>query len=206
MLLLWAWDHPRRCGENSIRRSRSFALPGSPPQVRGKPSRALSVVNSDRITPAGAGKTVLRLSRSLLTQDHPRRCGENPLAAVRMTVQSGSPPQVRGKLPDLAIFLSRMRITPAGAGKTIFSCADTNAAKDHPRRCGENSYSNGVSRENSGSPPQVRGKLLARCFARRSFRITPAGAGKTFILQVYPRKTQDHPRRCGENRTITDDL
>ena len=45
----------------------------------------------------------------------------------------------------------------------------------------------------------MRGKLVDGVDANHGDRITPADAGKTFFLQVYPRKTQDHPRGCGEN-------
>ena len=32
-----------------------------------------------------------------------------------------------------------------------------------------------------------------------TFRITPAGAGKTTNPQIQKINAQDHPRRCGEN-------
>ena len=50
----------------------------------------------------------------------------------------GSPPQVRGKpmmTEDDNYFI---RITPAGAGKTITAAYAKILTKDHPRRCGEN--------------------------------------------------------------------
>ena len=51
-------DHPRRCGENQDELLRKAVKNGSPPQVRGKLLKALSWVAIQRITPAGAGKTV----------------------------------------------------------------------------------------------------------------------------------------------------
>ena len=50
-----------------------------------------------------------------------------------------------------------------------------------------------------GSPPQVRGKLLAVRLSPVLFRITPAGAGKTLKYILLCPKWWDHPRRCGEN-------
>ena len=70
---------------------------GSPPQVRGKPVGALLVALGIRITPAGAGKTVLHYIQWEVKQDHPRRCGENFYETVERTLDEGSPPQVRGK-------------------------------------------------------------------------------------------------------------
>ena len=50
-------DHPRRCGENTAWASRWMGFRGSPPQVRGKHAWELPIYPTDRITPAGAGKT-----------------------------------------------------------------------------------------------------------------------------------------------------
>ena len=51
------WDHPRRCGENKMRRNVDSGKCGSPPQVRGKPEDETEEEKKERITPAGAGKT-----------------------------------------------------------------------------------------------------------------------------------------------------
>ena len=70
---------------------------------------------------------------------------------------------------------------------------------DHPRRCGENFQHVRNAAFFKGSPPQVRGKRkTARAHSGR-FRITPAGAGKTYIIFHVFSPWWDHPRRCGEN-------
>ena len=91
-------DHPRRCGENRAEKKRKYRWTGSPPQVRGKRVERYNGKFTDRITPAGAGKTPPLLCRVCPYRDHPRRCGEN--LQTRRDPQSlqGSPPQVRGKL------------------------------------------------------------------------------------------------------------
>ena len=91
----------------------------------------------------------------------------------------GSPPQVRGKLRHLKPCDIVQGITPAGAGKTAAVLWVHGLSGDHPRRCGENPNSRRVRVQQSGSPPQVRGKL----------------SKKTFLLS----RIEDHPRRCGEN-------
>ena len=113
-------DHPRRCGENfQVLEWFSFYV-GSPPQVRGKQ------VNSEKgdctlwITPAGAGKTHSFCRKPRCCRDHPRRCGENLKKLSWAMTGLGSPPQVRGKRIKLSGKKLRMRITPAGAGKTTF--------------------------------------------------------------------------------------
>ena len=92
---------------------------GSPPQVRGKHDTTVPAVRQYRITPAGAGKTRHGRTDSGCHRDHPRGCGENHKLTVMCSDGKGSPPQVRGKLERLDIAFIIIRITPAGAGKTI---------------------------------------------------------------------------------------
>ena len=88
--------------------------------------------------PAGAGKTTMYETRNAKNEDHPRRCGENALAAALQASYSGSPPQVRGKLFPCFAIICGIRITPAGAGKTFTFGINNVFTEDHPRRCGEN--------------------------------------------------------------------
>ena len=152
-----------------------------------------------RITPAGAGKTPAVYRRCRWTQDHPRRCGEN-LHMVTIGKQNpGSPPQVRGKHGMAVEYLANPGITPAGAGKTTGGNCGACVGQDHPRRCGENVCEVTTTEDVSGSPPQVRGKPPFRLRSCSRSRITPAGAGKTRLHNVFFLDSEDHPRRCGEN-------
>ena len=56
-------------------------------------------------------------------------------------------------------------------------------AEDHPRVCGEKSVVFGNYSELSGSPPRMRGKVLA--------------------ISSCPSAIQDHPRVCGEKPWLT---
>ncbi len=111
-------DHPRRCGENRKLRLYIVKKGGSPPQVRGKLPVDLNEIAQQRITPAGAGKTISVSPFAPAATDHPRRCGENPRSKLYIINFQGSPPQVRGKRPLAAVAVGTARITPAGAGKT----------------------------------------------------------------------------------------
>ena len=155
---------------------------GSPPQVRGKPKQTFRKPTRSRITPAGAGKTLSAGIGGFLRRDHPRRCGENEIADDIIRRCGGSPPQVRGKRVIPRIRWMYIRITPAGAGKTLRQLKVCGHAWDHPRRCGENSVFRSRAPNPSGSPPQVRGKLFNLLSIIRKNRITPAGAGKTQSL------------------------
>ena len=132
-------------------------------------------------------------------QDHPRRCGENHVGVASMPPRRGSPPQVRGKPRTPCCCRLDDGITPAGAGKTGSRSAAPQAARDHPRRCGENYIIIALICQYLGSPPQVRGKLKARSPTCCKSGITPAGAGKTIKKKSQFSQHWDHPRRCGEN-------
>ena len=157
-------------------------MQGSPPQVRGKRQFRLLFNSVQRITPAGAGKTMCNHIFFCTTQDHPRRCGENSASSTSSARIRGSPPQVRGKLRYNIAKVIQIRITPAGAGKTKWKTFEGFLDEDHPRRCGENVKRIVARCAESGSPPQVRGKPFRRGRAWQRTRITPAGAGKTCRL------------------------
>ena len=111
----------------------------------------------------------------------------------------GSPPQVRGKQSRKRDARSSGRITPAGAGKTPTVRPMYVISRDHPRRCGENVVEVLFESKSEGSPPQVRGKRETGGKMNVSWRITPAGAGKTLCRRFLRCGATDHPRRCGEN-------
>ena len=157
---------------------------GSPPQVRGKHNRATSAECCPRITPAGAGKTLVFDGETVVGGDHPRRCGENLLKNPVPLTFAGSPPQVRGKLSLSTKINGLFGITPAGAGKTRHPCCTERNVWDHPRRCGENFAAFPSAARTSGSPPQVRGKRNPTYEDFGEDRITPAGAGKTIACPV----------------------
>ena len=108
---------------------------------------------------------------------------------------------MRGKPEGISKYGDYGRITPAGAGKTCICRHAAAIAKDHPRRCGENSSGKRFSNSITGSPPQVRGKPSVTTAQGLKHGITPAGAGKTAKPSFRHAKNGDHPRRCGENLT-----
>ena len=113
---------------------------------------------------------------------------------------------MRGKLLLIEHLLNFVRITPAGAGKTLPVQPVGQLLWDHPRRCGENHCIIPHSNIKLGSPPQVRGKRMNKIKLMLSPRITPAGAGKTAHICPMLRQERDHPRRCGENIYSMEDI
>ncbi len=70
--------------------------------------------------------------------------------------------------------------------------------KDHPRLCGEKHPAARAHVILVGSPPPMRGKVLLLHPIQLAIGITPAYAGKSFILTSRSVYIQDHPRLCGE--------
>ena len=110
-----ARDHPRVCGKDCRRLSRTVSNLGSPPRMRerlfqgvgvssrgGSPPRmrerrALSklLTHPLRITPAYAGKTKHKERKLKTRRDHPRVCGKDPIKAYARKKPRGSPPRMR---------------------------------------------------------------------------------------------------------------
>ena len=69
-------DHPRLCGEKSIKSLQQTRTKGSPPPMRGKARNRSNTIVSSRITPAYAGKSKYLIGIRRWDKDHPRLCGE----------------------------------------------------------------------------------------------------------------------------------
>ena len=192
-------DHPRECGKNLNKSLNLATSAGSPPRVREKPNGEYPNNNTYGITPASAGKTLVRLRRVVWTADHPRECGKNCLAKVPFYHLQVSPPRVREKLNHSCLTSLDHRITPASAGKTIVLSCMLKHLKDHPRECGKNFINFSTCYGDLGSPPRVREKPLFLSSVSSTYRITSASAGKTNLSELALEGLRDHPRECGKN-------
>ena len=150
------------------------------------------------ITPACAGKRGISAASICPIWDHPRVCGEKSSALGVSRSGGGSPPRVRGKVCARPFVLLLLRITPACAGKSPPRTACHGTSWDHPRVCGEKSFTRLSYCSAGGSPPRVRGKVPVCCPEHRKVRITPAYAGKRACTTTAIIQPKDHPRVCGE--------
>ena len=66
--------------------------------MRGKAFMAFVCFDFIRITPAYAGKSRGRMTHEVMTEDHPRVCGEKSLKPKSRKNTVGSPPRMRGKV------------------------------------------------------------------------------------------------------------
>ena len=177
--LAGAQDHPRGCGEKSLRTATMLLRLGSSPRVRGKgfvvPGSPLVI----GIIPAGAGKRAPCCRRGRRPRDHPRGCGEKTAADYYRLLKTGSSPRVRGKADDWQRLGHRVWIIPAGAGKSHPSIWAGTTSGDHPRGCGEKFGSLPARVREQGSSPRVRGKDISLVVICTDGGIIPAGAGKS---------------------------
>ena len=134
-------DHPRLCGEKVRAYVKIWNEWGSPPRMRGKGRRVYEATHGAGITPACAGKRQAVPGVVPVHWDHPRVCGEKAAARPALKMRRGSPPRMRGKVRIFCCENAQNGITPACAGKSIWCRSSECWAWDHPRVCGEKSYS-----------------------------------------------------------------
>ena len=109
---------------------------------------------------------------------------------------------MRGKVPSICKDLERVGLTPACAGKRRRPPDTSPARWDHPRMCGEKGCCKFSSRNHSGSPPHMRGKVQLLPVHHDKVGITPACAGKRPRAPCTLATTTDHPRVCGEKAGV----
>ena len=109
---------------------------------------------------------------------------------------------MRGKARSKCTKTTGYRITPAYAGKSGMPAASGTVAKDHPRVCGEKPVFANLGEQAVGSPPRMRGKVQDETQQGLWTGITPAYAGKSDLRRADLLWSWDHPRVCGEKRSI----
>ena len=191
-------DHPRVCGEKYQLGVVKPLHEGSPPRMRGKAYKGADQTTRRGITPAYAGKSLVRAKHTVIAQDHPRVCGEKACATWRGRTALGSPPRMRGKVTMNLYPHDIEGITPAYAGKSSLACCPWRLHRDHPRVCGEKVFRPSRGWKKGGSPPRMRGKEGQPGRVERGTGITPAYAGKRRQCPLGELICRDHPRVCGE--------
>ena len=186
-LYLWGYHFPRMT-----------LYSGSPPHTRGKATNSLPTCLLLRITPAHAGKSVVRITNRVDGRDHPRTRGEKLPKIGCIVDVPGSPPHTRGKVCTNFCCCCVGGITPAHAGKSNRYSPPTPERWDHPRTRGEKLEACEILLVLLGSPPHTRGKAKPANPKIERHRITPAHAGKSHRSAQIRRYVWDHPRTRGE--------
>ena len=113
------WAHPRLRGEDVCHQVAFLSGKGSPPLARGRLVNLCRAHRRCRLTPACAGKTQPCNAHDCQYEAHPRLRGEDLLPVNCLSSPSGSPPLARGRPELVQVRQSRIRLTPACAGKTV---------------------------------------------------------------------------------------
>lgn len=179
-------DHPRICGEKFRAYAMIWQEWGSPPHMRGKGFSSILLTMIVGITPACAGKRPPQSPPSGQSRDHPRICGEKSVSKVETKLMPGLPPHVQGKGLRDVLVPKPLGITPAYAGKSHRCRASGDGQQDHPRMCGEKPNRLLWEHWKEGSPPHMRGKVIAISHRSTILRITPAYAGVIPYRQACP--------------------
>ena len=152
-----------------------------------------------RIIPADAGSTDRFGHQYNVNKDHPRGCGEHCNTIFKHIFYLGSSPRMRGA-PYASDLADRAdRIIPADAGSTDDETGIEEIRPDHPRGCGEHSFTVSFRRIWAGSSPRMRGAPYDGIPRKLQRRIIPADAGSTGRRLCLLTRIWDHPRGCGEH-------
>ena len=124
--------------------------------------------------------------------------GEKHQSFTLLLRHRGSPPHGRGKGRRRCRTGDGFGITPAWAGKRYHPRVGLQGHRDHPRMGGEKGSYRWVIKSVKGSPPRGRGKADAAPHGFLAEGITPAWAGKSYVLVSVEFVPEDHPRVGGE--------
>ena len=142
VVVVAAWKHPHRRGEDLSRPADDHPGRETPPQAWGRlllpPAPPLPPGN----TPTGVGKTEFNQVTQAAIQKHPHRRGEDCSLPRSPAPWSETPPQAWGRHYPNFNPLNRSRNTPTGVGKTVCVTTKNGPLQKHPHRRGEDLYWN----------------------------------------------------------------
>ncbi len=170
--------------------------------MRGALEVSFGLNDSLGIIPADAGSTSPTDRVGSDIWDHPRGCGEHTRLMRMNTSMIGSSPRMRGAHTINRTGRIPTRIIPADAGSTGANRKGGLSDPDHPRGCGEHISSMSTRAPMTGSSPRMRGAHTVKMTHRSYIGIIPADAGSTICNHLAKTSPMDHPRGCGEHRTI----
>ena len=150
-------DYPRVCGGTEQCPSRTSALQGLSPRVRGN-LRRVPVIGKLRGTiPACAGEPSLNVIRFRFERDYPRVCGGTENGMTAAPGFAGLSPRVRGNRFQRGRDTSYTGTIPACAGEPLFGRRHHRVHRDYPRVCGGTGSTRSIGLNSAGLSPRVRG-------------------------------------------------
>ena len=194
--------HPRACGEQSSRRTRSINTIGSSPRLRGTATLVHHRLQPVRFIPAPAGNRIWAPSADSSVPVHPRACGEQPVLVGEAGPELGSSPRLRGTAEIGERTNTLIRFIPAPAGNRSSRRALETIRSVHPRACGEQRVTHDLGPLKIGSSPRLRGTVPSIHRPREGLRFIPAPAGNSPPYPPRGISMAVHPRACGEQEFV----
>ena len=145
---------------------RTTFFSGSSPRLRGTYADLNQQHERTRFIPAPAGNIKVAADALRLNPVHPRACGEHSICAVKVGIDFGSSPRLRGTSRNAKDHLTGYRFIPAPAGNMGVSLAASSSKTVHPRACGEHKRPSTARHSLPGSSPRLRGTWFLRYWGR----------------------------------------
>ena len=190
--------YPRVCGETDYRWSAFIDVYGLSPRVRGNLLAPVDPVSQLGAIPACAGKPNRAVSLGDNNRVYPRVCGETEDCPNPGKHPRGLSPRVRGNLDRLALAVLETGSIPACAGKPNGRLVHLWLLRVYPRVCGETASSLSGAGTGCGLSPRVRGNQLHYLKGLGWCRSIPACAGKPTTGCAHEQADGVYPRVCGE--------
>jgi len=191
--------HPRVRGEHVAISINLRSRAGSSPRARGTLLPPTRHQVGDRVIPACAGNTAIRIVVTAMPPGHPRVRGEHLDCLIVDHIHDGSSPRARGTLDELLAFIVEDRVIPACAGNTSRWRGSSDRVPGHPRVRGEHCRSSASASSEDGSSPRARGTRLHDHARHVGHRVIPACAGNTLNSPRSSAGVTGHPRVRGEH-------
>jgi len=152
--------YPRGRGDHPTANEFSKDITGLPPRARGSPRPGRAAPPRPRPTPAGAGITLEAPCANTMMAAYPRGRGDHREETRRALLIAGLPPRARGSPLGVEEHVLLVRPTPAGAGITAGSSANSLSSAAYPRGRGDHPGLRTRRVHASGLPPRARGSLI----------------------------------------------
>jgi len=192
-----AGAHPRWRGADHAPTRGRAGCGGSSPLARGGRPWGLLLPLRRGLIPAGAGRTVGRLTAAPELRAHPRWRGADVRRQFSRRWMMGSSPLARGGHEGFCCWASRPGLIPAGAGRTRSAHRPPGRRPAHPRWRGADRGAKFRSLTMPGSSPLARGGLLDATAPMQTVGLIPAGAGRTSTASRIASALRAHPRWRG---------
>ena len=189
--------YPRVCGGTETDPSLLALGLGLSPRVRGNPAIGLTRPPSMRSIPACAGEPSAGHRAITGGKVYPRVCGGTDRGQIRVRVECGLSPRVRGNPTRRPYTRHQPRSIPACAGEPGVIDQPIGADRVYPRVCGGTMRMRSGSRMGQGLSPRVRGNPTRDMIRQFRSGSIPACAGEP-PARIHRRyQGRVYPRVCG---------